>query len=943
MTDVFVMRLAAFMVWLPGATAFVSESRPYSTVAPQSLGIVSVRRGDAQAPSPRLWERQLLLGAGAGTGSVPTNAWWLNFGLGNGTDEGANANVFQIPYVLWATEGGLAASLPYVLAADDHAENAFDSNVLLVELRARGISSGQRISSHDLLVVQLSWGSEGDANGALTSWIARGSPYLTVEYRHSVPEFTSPMTLDPNQGLRVDGKIRSCSGALTGSSFEMVFVQSDETWKFWSSVPLTMSCVPGPGAALRARAPVTTVVRAAMTNNCTMGRSPFHCASRPKKSAPSFAEVLQQYHNTYPVASRVTTKTTADNVTTAVHIEWQVRHMSAGSKGDKEPSMQLLMTAMEHHRRLGSCDSTRTHVRSVEGTFQRNINGDLTLAIGNEWVLPYATPPVAWGSIHGVAPDKRAEVSEALRKDMEEWEVPENYQTGAGDPYNAGKLLARLATLGLVAEELGERDIVKRIGRKLGALVRLYASGRGLNHFVYDSTWGGFVSCGCMYTIGADKRAYCKNAGPGGVQGGSGIDDCPSLTDPGMDFGNGFFNDHHFQWGYHIYAAAVAAHLNPEWGKRNKELVLLYARDIANPSDIDKYFPVWRHKDWFTGWSWASGFALGGGHPYRNGRNQESTSEAINGYYGLQLLGEALGDEALRDWGRAALASEIIAAQTYWQMQQNDIYPEQFSKSKTVVGILWQNLAQYGTWFGGEPYMIQGIQMLPFIPPSELYLQSAWVKRSIEAGAQSCALKSGCVSDGWSSLFTCLRAVVDPYEAWQEALKLPKAAFNGPAGNGISRTSVLFWIATRPQLQQPAAQPVAWPRMLQCSALPSASEPSSRSPLTQSGSGAGARSDTSAASPGGKAAAALRSAAGVATSRSRNAKHVEGEAPGDFEETASVEPRWPWMLVIAGGISVALGGILLLLDSGGNARGSRRLLRSGDAPPDSGGYSSAAE
>ncbi|KAJ1616614.1 hypothetical protein T492DRAFT_850699 [Pavlovales sp. CCMP2436] len=63
--------------------------------------------------------------------------------------------------------------------------------------------------------------------------------------------------------------------------------------------------------------------------------------------------------------------------------------------------------------------------------------------------------------------------------------------------------------------------------------------------------------------------------------------------------------------------------------------------------------------DWYTGWSWAAGIALGGGKPYRNGRNQESTSESINAYFGLQLLGDALGDDNMRDWGRAALASEL--------------------------------------------------------------------------------------------------------------------------------------------------------------------------------------------------------------------------------------------------------------------------------------------
>jgi hypothetical protein len=46
--------------------------------------------------------------------------------------------------------------------------------------------------------------------------------------------------------------------------------------------------------------------------------------------------------------------------------------------------------------------------------------------------------------------------------------------------------------------------------------------------FVYDSTWGGLVNCGCRY-VGKGEHGYCNNTFP----------DCPALVDVNQDFGNG--------------------------------------------------------------------------------------------------------------------------------------------------------------------------------------------------------------------------------------------------------------------------------------------------------------------------------------------------------------------------------------------------------------------
>jgi endo-1,3(4)-beta-glucanase len=112
--------------------------------------------------------------------------------------------------------------------------------------------------------------------------------------------------------------------------------------------------------------------------------------------------------------------------------------------------------------------------------------------------------------------------------------------------------------------------------------------------------------------------------------------------DPGLDFGNTYYNDHHFHWGYFIYTAAVIGHLDPSWIPANKDYVNMLVRDISNPSTKDEYFPVWRCFDWFHGHSWAHGL-----YDTLDGKNQESSSEDTMHAYGLKMWGSVTRDENL--------------------------------------------------------------------------------------------------------------------------------------------------------------------------------------------------------------------------------------------------------------------------------------------------------
>lgn len=151
------------------------------------------------------------------------------------------------------------------------------------------------------------------------------------------------------------------------------------------------------------------------------------------------------------------------------------------------------------------------------------------------------------------------------------------------------------------------------------------------------------------------------------------------------------------------------ANFDLEWGRTYFQEVLTFIRDIANPSTHDKYFPAFRQKDWYLGSSWASGIATLGGQPYLNGRNQESSSEAIHAYEAIGLYGavmvHAFGDgvsssvidndnavvsSRVRDMGRLLTATELRSARRYWHVSRGDesrsVYPESYKPY--VVGMV---------------------------------------------------------------------------------------------------------------------------------------------------------------------------------------------------------------------------------------------------------------
>lgn len=438
--------------------------------------------------------------------------------------------------------------------------------------------------------------------------------------------------------------------------------------------------------------------------------------------------LLDQYWSAYPTGGDVAVTVSGDLA--AVRFDWR-----------KAGSGSLLMMALPHHIDLLD-GGERTNLR------QRTLRGDMVGIVGDSWSLAETLVPISWAAPTGIDPDKVADIEAALSVDAA--------QSPAGrDPYFFGKQIAKLGRLALIADEIGEAATASAVRERMKSYLDPWLEGRNPDALKYDTLWGGI----------------CSSDG---------------LAGSGRDFGQGYYNDHHFHYGYHIYAAAAIAKADPDWLAAQRAAVVDLIRDIANPSLQDPYFTPFRHMDWFEGHSWAAGL-----FPFGDARNQESTSEAVNAWYGVALFGLAVGDQNIANVGRVLLATEIRSAQKYWQIKQDSsIYEDPFAANK-VVGVLWGNKVDYATFFGARTEFIHGIQMIPFTPASEALLAADWVAEEYSVLSQ--ALKDPTISDGWRGYVYMDHAIIDPVTAWREVQTLQRF------DDGNSRTNTLYWVATRPR------------------------------------------------------------------------------------------------------------------------------------------------
>lgn len=131
---------------------------------------------------------------------------------------------------------------------------------------------------------------------------------------------------------------------------------------------------------------------------------------------------------------------------------------------------------------------------------------------------------------------------------------------------NNTQALSKFASIVYATSQFADNSTLALAGLdKLKVAFSAFVNNKQFYPLVYDVVWRGVVS----------SATYASG-------------------DPNIDFGNSYYNDHHFHYGYFVHAAAVIGYLDPDWLTQgtNKDWVNMLVRDYANGVDNDPFFPV---------------------------------------------------------------------------------------------------------------------------------------------------------------------------------------------------------------------------------------------------------------------------------------------------------------------------------------------------------------
>lgn len=820
--------------------------------SPTSLGLTSLYRQDSALPS-ELW------GKHATEGPLPTNSWYLNLVSHRAaTHPDESSTVYTVPYKIDTAPpkekvaAGVRVHWPVLQASTNNIQMVDDfKNMLALGSSTMDpkylVNPDQPLSP---LGVSLQWKCNKDPTQTMVSHVVRGMPYVTMEYHggalpslYSYNGPASEIETDGTKGNLVCGVTEDGESVIVQNEMKLHLANSDFTWIvfFSRSVRLTCQISSKDVQTNDLQVDVTSydgqdgdeslVVRLALLDQCTSGSSNIaqHCAAKGFSDPKAYETLLREHASAIPTSPQIefayaSSKKTASKkgVSEIMTIDWGVqKYSNISNNGD---DVELLSYALPHHQAsLGNSSANITD--QCISTF----HGNTCLVKGNRWTLSEDLgPAMSFTAPRPPEPAAIPTLAQTLSEDLK-YQLSSNMKRGAADTYFSGKLLARLgrvvvianelldlaagraeyddvdvgslalATKAAVAADLPSKESIKDAIEQLKQGVEIWLT-KPEATYLYDQSWGGFVNCGCRYT-GKGGNGYCNNTFPG----------CPALADVNEDFGNAWYADHHYHYGYHVYAAAVVAKFDPAWGEKFFDEIMLYIRDFANPFE-DKYFTPFRQKDWFLGSSWASGIVSAETSPH--GRDEESSSEAIAAYEAVTLFGTVMADhfaktknaklktaEIVRDAGQLLVATELSATNRYWHVwnsaTHNSTYPSAYTLP--VVGMMHETMASFGTWFSPQPVVSYGIQLMPLTPVAEQRDVPEWAALLYPLYKESCDQAGDfCVDNGWSIMQAGLLATAGDHEgAMEQAMSVPSKVFDSQGGLGNSRSNLIWYISTR--------------------------------------------------------------------------------------------------------------------------------------------------
>lgn len=646
-------------------------------------------------------------------GAVQTNKFYTNMLLGDQT-----LPAYVYPYSVWwsKSDGFFGLAISHTRASQrvfgpdpnkNPAQFYFNpSGIMSIVFSGREFSStiSMRMDSLDHMSVNA---NTLDASGSLKMWtpLVRGMGMVTAKYYGVTPVVASQVGF---------AQVRQESSLRRDLLKYRLTLNDGVTWLMYVTVPAGES------------------VHFTLNNNqhliaTNRANVVIQVAVLPSAAAEA---ALDSAAGSYAVGASVSARVDQDGLRGNYNINFQ----TAGSSQKGKP----LMYALEHQTVAMTDDMvSRWTAATLDSPAKGIMRGFVTDKFTMTEPLPrdvgFLPKPIlpGYSSRLGDA-GVRQLIANAANSEMQQ---DINSQTNLDSMYFSGKGLDKFAQILLVLNDVvGDKSRARDLLARLKTAFAVFATNRQQNPLVYDTTWKGIISV----------------AGLG--------------NKPTADFGNSFYNDHHFHFGYFVHAAAVIAKVDKEigggqWMGQNRQWIDNLIRDYANPSSQDKHFPVHRAFDWFSGHSWAKGLYLSA-----DGKDEESSSEDYHSVYAIKLWGYVSGNQGMEARANLQLAIMKRAMNLYFLMKDNNRnQPAKFIKNK-VPGISFENKADHATYFGMNPEFIIGIHAIPTTPMSTYIRESQFVR---EQWNQRVVGFVSWVDSGWRGILQLDRAIFDPNAAYR--------------------------------------------------------------------------------------------------------------------------------------------------------------------------------
>mmetsp|Transcript_1154 Transcript_1154/g.2935 ORF Transcript_1154/g.2935 Transcript_1154/m.2935 type:complete len:891 (-) Transcript_1154:66-2738(-) len=736
----------------------------------------------------------------------PTGAFWTNLVVYPPQGSEISYPVVVYPFAYRWSSSSLKVSYPaaHRVTRSKSVQDAFIPEMIL---SVREEVKKRQIADYDPLSVTLEFQSSSSPNGKWETSLVQGSPYITVAYTKQTPVFKPLSTFSDVQcpgdddedfsdliGDNGDNGARSLFGvcsidrsdpketAMRGVQF--VFKTPEGvSWFMFASEPMNLVFDKISMTTISTTAPVTGVIRLAYIPDTDGGKS-LSTSTGVKRLIyhsdvyPVGGDVSFELHRSGTSSSRTENSIDAAKSHATVTFRFETRSMLSNTVA-AQASKNLLMLALPHHAEVISESDTLDGVN-----FDVNyecIKGPMTPVVGPSWTFDEPLYDLKFDAPVQTIDEN---VKEFILQQVED-DLNKVLPNGDENVYGYGKQVARLAQLAHIADKLetkiekggnntaeGEQTtVLSKAAMQLSKYLEKFLSSDVSDPLVFDTNIGGL----------------CSKQG---------------LLDNGEDFGNGRYNDHHFHYGYFLYASAVMAKIDPTFIDRFGASVDAIFHDIAYSSNGSSrgterdstFFPMSRHKSWFDGHSFATGL-----FPFANGKSQESSSEAINCYYGAYLWSlirhEEMASE-VTDFSRLLLSTEIRSTQYYWHMIPSSVtgdnsyfhphlYPSSIEKNYMVgnVGMLDINV---NTWFGDDPLYVHMINVIPITAVTNLLFGADYVKYEYPFLMNG----RGEVEMAWLGYTASIHSIIDPNKAWKDS----DALVSSQLDSALSKSQVLYFI-----------------------------------------------------------------------------------------------------------------------------------------------------